>query len=147
MESLFGCCIQMHMYTHIQICGHLITAKCMNRICLDIMLCLVFLKDILYSCLSSGLALAADRNFKTFQAAYNYVARKLLRDNSAAARKILYSVCIFTKLTTLMQLLNFLYCRFRYLSTCGVIISNNKFAIMCSWLVMTGTLFANNLLT
>ncbi|XP_064956772.1 uncharacterized protein LOC103978270 isoform X1 [Musa acuminata AAA Group] len=43
-----------------------------------------------------GLALAADRNFKTFQAAYNYVARKLLRDNSAAARKILYSV-VFNK--------------------------------------------------
>nr|XP_009392279.1 PREDICTED: uncharacterized protein LOC103978270 [Musa acuminata subsp. malaccensis] len=43
-----------------------------------------------------GLALAADRNFKTFQAAYNYVARKLLHDNSATARKILYSV-VFNK--------------------------------------------------
>lgn len=43
-----------------------------------------------------GLALAADRNFKTFQAAYNYVARKLIYDNSAATKKILYSV-VFNK--------------------------------------------------
>ncbi|KAJ8497613.1 hypothetical protein OPV22_008165 [Ensete ventricosum] len=43
-----------------------------------------------------GLAVAADRNFKTFQAAYNYVARKLLYDNSAATRKVLYSV-VFNK--------------------------------------------------
>ncbi|WOL12957.1 hypothetical protein Cni_G21726 [Canna indica] len=41
-----------------------------------------------------GLAVAADRNFKTFQAAYHYVARKLLYDNSAATRKILFSVVL-----------------------------------------------------
>ncbi|CAI9091070.1 OLC1v1025990C1 [Oldenlandia corymbosa var. corymbosa] len=39
-----------------------------------------------------GLAVAADPNFKTFEAAYPYVVRKLLTDNSASARKILHSV-------------------------------------------------------
>lgn len=39
-----------------------------------------------------GLALAADQNFKTFQAAYPYVVQKLLCDNSAATRRILHSV-------------------------------------------------------
>ncbi|XP_039122584.1 uncharacterized protein slr1919 [Dioscorea cayenensis subsp. rotundata] len=43
-----------------------------------------------------GLALAADHNFKTFQAAYPYVIRKLLHDNSANSRRILYSV-VFNK--------------------------------------------------
>lgn len=40
----------------------------------------------------SGLAIAADKNFKTFEAAYPYVVRKLLTENSAATRKILHSV-------------------------------------------------------
>lgn len=44
---------------------------------------------------SSGLALAADQNFKTFQAAYPYVVQKLLYDNSASTRRILYSVYLF----------------------------------------------------
>ncbi|KAJ0963777.1 hypothetical protein J5N97_028899 [Dioscorea zingiberensis] len=43
-----------------------------------------------------GLALAADQNFKTFQAAYPYVIQKLLQDNSANSRRILYSV-VFNK--------------------------------------------------
>ncbi|XP_020112748.1 uncharacterized protein LOC109727189 isoform X3 [Ananas comosus] len=43
-----------------------------------------------------GLAVAADQNFKTFQAAYPYVVRKLIYDNSAATRRILYSV-VFNK--------------------------------------------------
>ncbi|CAM8910709.1 unnamed protein product [Rhodiola kirilowii] len=38
-----------------------------------------------------GLAVAADPNFKTFEAAYPYVVSKLLTDNSAATRKILHS--------------------------------------------------------
>ncbi|XP_038989870.1 uncharacterized protein LOC120113128 [Phoenix dactylifera] len=37
-----------------------------------------------------GLAPAADQNFKTFQSAYPYVVQKLLYDNSASARRILY---------------------------------------------------------
>lgn len=36
--------------------------------------------------------MAADPNFKTFEAAYPYVVRKLLTDNSPAMRKILHSV-------------------------------------------------------
>ncbi|KAG2654782.1 hypothetical protein PVAP13_1NG499400 [Panicum virgatum] len=36
-----------------------------------------------------GLAVAADENFKTFQAAYPYVVRKLLSDNSLATRRLL----------------------------------------------------------
>ncbi|KAL6128375.1 hypothetical protein ACLB2K_071730 [Fragaria x ananassa] len=43
-----------------------------------------------------GLAIAGDRNFKTFEAAYPYVVRKLLTENSAATRKILHSV-VFNK--------------------------------------------------
>ncbi|XP_048134549.1 uncharacterized protein slr1919 isoform X2 [Rhodamnia argentea] len=43
-----------------------------------------------------GLAVAADPNFKTFQAAYPYVVRKLLTENTAATKKILHSV-VFTK--------------------------------------------------
>ncbi|XP_020590211.1 uncharacterized protein LOC110031371 isoform X2 [Phalaenopsis equestris] len=43
-----------------------------------------------------GLAVAADENFKTFQAAYPYVVKKLLYENSASSRRILYSV-IFNK--------------------------------------------------
>lgn len=42
----------------------------------------------------TGLAVAADRDFKTFQAAYPYVVQKLLTDNSAATRRILNSVSI-----------------------------------------------------
>ncbi|KAG4969564.1 hypothetical protein JHK85_035985 [Glycine max] len=37
-----------------------------------------------------GLAIAADTNFNTFEAAYPYVVRKLLTDNSAATRNILH---------------------------------------------------------
>lgn len=44
-----------------------------------------------------GLAVAADTNFKTFEAAYPYVVRKLLTDNSAATRKILHSVVLNRK--------------------------------------------------
>ncbi|PKA53396.1 putative aarF domain-containing protein kinase [Apostasia shenzhenica] len=43
-----------------------------------------------------GLAVAADQNFKTFEAAYPYVVMKLLHDNSATTRRILYSV-VFNK--------------------------------------------------
>ncbi|KAG0447861.1 hypothetical protein HPP92_028111 [Vanilla planifolia] len=39
-----------------------------------------------------GLAVAADQKFQTFRAAYPYVVKKLLYDNSKAARRILYSV-------------------------------------------------------
>ncbi|KAG6475958.1 hypothetical protein ZIOFF_065190 [Zingiber officinale] len=45
---------------------------------------------------SDRLAVAADPNFKTFQAAYNFVSTRLLYDNSAATRKILHSV-VFNK--------------------------------------------------
>lgn len=45
----------------------------------------------------AGLAVAADPNFKTFQAAYHFVSTRLLYDNSAATRKILHSVCHFTR--------------------------------------------------
>ncbi|KAJ8765850.1 hypothetical protein K2173_020366 [Erythroxylum novogranatense] len=41
-----------------------------------------------------GLAIAADPNFKTFEAAYPYVVKKLLTENSAETRKILYSVVL-----------------------------------------------------
>ncbi|KAK9282959.1 hypothetical protein L1049_011184 [Liquidambar formosana] len=41
-----------------------------------------------------GLAVAADPNFKTFEAAYPYVVRKLLTDNSIATRRILHSVVL-----------------------------------------------------
>lgn len=43
-----------------------------------------------------GLAVAADENFKTFQAAYPYVVRKLLSDNSLATRRLL-NQAIFNK--------------------------------------------------
>ncbi|KAK1621325.1 hypothetical protein QYE76_026842 [Lolium multiflorum] len=39
-----------------------------------------------------GLAMAGDGTFKTFQAAYPYVVRKLLSDNSLETRKVLYQV-------------------------------------------------------
>lgn len=41
-----------------------------------------------------GLAVAADPNFKTFEAAYPYVVRKLLTENSAETRKILHLVVL-----------------------------------------------------
>lgn len=41
-----------------------------------------------------GLAVAADPNFRTFEAAYPYVVRKLLTDNSASSRRILHSVVL-----------------------------------------------------
>ncbi|OEL35062.1 hypothetical protein BAE44_0003919, partial [Dichanthelium oligosanthes] len=43
-----------------------------------------------------GLAVAADETFKTFQAAYPYVVRKLLSDNSLATRRLL-NQAIFNK--------------------------------------------------
>ncbi|KAF4389116.1 hypothetical protein F8388_026845 [Cannabis sativa] len=39
-----------------------------------------------------GLALAADKSFKTFEAAYPYVFQKLLTENSTATNKILFSI-------------------------------------------------------
>ncbi|KAM0882122.1 hypothetical protein ACQ4PT_032567 [Festuca glaucescens] len=39
-----------------------------------------------------GLAMVGDGTFKTFQAAYPYVVRKLLSDNSLETRKVLYQV-------------------------------------------------------
>lgn len=36
--------------------------------------------------------MAGDPSFKTFEAAFPYVVRKLLSDNSVASRKILHSV-------------------------------------------------------
>ncbi|XP_074296016.1 uncharacterized protein LOC141623759 [Silene latifolia] len=44
-----------------------------------------------------GLAVAADENFRTFEAAYPYVVRKLLTDNSDASQKILHSVLLDRK--------------------------------------------------
>jgi hypothetical protein len=44
-----------------------------------------------------GLAVAADGTFKIFQAAYPYVVRKLLSDNSLATRRLLNQVA-FTDL-------------------------------------------------
>ncbi|PPD84433.1 hypothetical protein GOBAR_DD18630 [Gossypium barbadense] len=41
-----------------------------------------------------GLAVAADPSFKTFEAAYPFVVRKLLTENSAETRKILHSVVV-----------------------------------------------------
>ncbi|XP_047319768.1 uncharacterized protein slr1919 [Impatiens glandulifera] len=41
-----------------------------------------------------GLAVAADPTFKTFEAAYPYVVRKLLTDNTAATRRILHSAIL-----------------------------------------------------
>lgn len=55
---------------------------------------LPYFQFILLSFTLSGLAVAADQNFKTFQTAYPYVVRKLLTDNSAATRRILHSVSI-----------------------------------------------------
>lgn len=55
---------------------------------------LPYFQFILLSFTLSGLAVAADQDFKTFQTAYPYVVRKLLTDNSAATRRILHSVSI-----------------------------------------------------
>ncbi|XVE68934.1 hypothetical protein DITRI_Ditri09bG0109700 [Diplodiscus trichospermus] len=44
-----------------------------------------------------GLAIAADPSFKTFEAAYPFVVRKLLTENSAETRKILHSVVLNKK--------------------------------------------------
>lgn len=44
-----------------------------------------------------GLAVAADTNFKTFEAAFPYVVRKLLTDNSTSMRRILHSVVLNSK--------------------------------------------------
>lgn len=45
--------------------------------------------------------MAADKNFKTFQAAYPYVVRKLLTENTLETRRILYSVKALVKQLTL----------------------------------------------
>lgn len=44
-----------------------------------------------------GLALAADKDFKTFEAAFPYVVQKLLTENSVATRNILHSVVLNKK--------------------------------------------------
>ncbi|XP_022986787.1 uncharacterized protein LOC111484434 [Cucurbita maxima] len=44
-----------------------------------------------------GLALAADKDFKTFEAAFPYVVQKLLTENSIPTRKILHSVVLNKK--------------------------------------------------
>lgn len=44
-----------------------------------------------------GLAVATEKDFKTFEAAYPYVVRKLLTDNSDASRRILHSVLLNRK--------------------------------------------------
>ncbi|TYH00151.1 hypothetical protein ES288_A10G251500v1 [Gossypium darwinii] len=44
-----------------------------------------------------GLAVAADPSFKTFEAAYPFVVRKLLTENSAETRKILHSVVVLNR--------------------------------------------------
>lgn len=54
--------------------------------------CLPLLQPIFACHFLSGLAVSADKSFKTFEAAYPYVVQKLLTDNSAATRKILHSV-------------------------------------------------------
>ncbi|KAK9124290.1 hypothetical protein Sjap_013892 [Stephania japonica] len=41
-----------------------------------------------------GLAVAADKDFKTFKAAYPFVVRKLLTDNSGPSRRILHSALL-----------------------------------------------------
>ncbi|KAK4778322.1 hypothetical protein SAY87_018509 [Trapa incisa] len=43
-----------------------------------------------------GLALSGDQNFRTFEATYPFVVRKLLTENTVETRRILYSV-VFTK--------------------------------------------------
>jgi hypothetical protein len=60
------------------------------------MFCFIGFTLIVYFGTIAGLAIAADRNFKTFEAAYPYVVRKLLTENSAATRKILHSVLYIT---------------------------------------------------
>jgi hypothetical protein len=47
---------------------------------------------ILFPFLLIGLAVAADGTFKTFQAAYPYVVRKLLSENSLETRRLLNQV-------------------------------------------------------
>lgn len=44
-----------------------------------------------------GLALAVDKDFKTFEAAFPFVVQKLLTENSIATRKILHSVVLNKK--------------------------------------------------
>ncbi|KAI9124678.1 hypothetical protein K1719_004600 [Acacia pycnantha] len=53
-----------------------------------------------------GLAIAADPNFKTFEAAYPFVVRKLLTENSVASRNILHSVLLNRKKEFLWQRLS-----------------------------------------
>jgi hypothetical protein len=42
--------------------------------------------------------MAGDGSFKTFQAAYPYVVRKLLSDNSLETRKVLHQVLLLSQL-------------------------------------------------
>ncbi|KAK8463437.1 hypothetical protein SEVIR_1G364500v4 [Setaria viridis] len=57
---------------------------------------LASLEEFFLSFLLIGLAVAADETFKTFQAAYPYVVRKLLSNNSLATRRLL-NQAIFNK--------------------------------------------------
>lgn len=47
--------------------------------------------------------MAADKNFKTFQAAYPYVVQKLLTENTLETRRILYSVRTLVKQLKLIK--------------------------------------------
>ncbi|MCD7450647.1 hypothetical protein HAX54_007833, partial [Datura stramonium] len=56
-----------------------------------------FFVFVLKTVLREGLAVAGDPSFKTFEATFPYVVRKLLSDNSVASRKILHSVVLNRK--------------------------------------------------
>lgn len=75
----------MHLFVSISHLGYVMSNFLMAAILLNLDLLCHFL---------SGLAVAADKNFKTFEAAYPYVVQKLLTDNSAAIRRILHSVML-----------------------------------------------------
>lgn len=51
-----------------------------------------FNSSFIFHFVGSGLAIAGDPHFKTFEAAYPFVIQKLLTENSVATRKILHSV-------------------------------------------------------
>lgn len=65
--------------------------RCTDTFCSS---AITIVSNLFYSFTWTGLAVAADQDFKTFQAAYPYVVQKLLTDNSAATRRILNSVSI-----------------------------------------------------
>lgn len=54
--------------------------------------------------------MAGDPNFKTFEAAYPHVVRKLLTDNSAEMRRILHSVLIALDFYHVVIYLLFILC-------------------------------------